>query len=501
MKYISITALALALSLPAIASGQQITPVPLHATGSSTVFDINKNGDVVGNWDAAPDAAGFFYSSRAGVIVLRVPGATYTTMTGMNDRGQIVGNFTGADGRQHGYVWSAADDFRTIDPPGSKETGLTAIGNDGTLMGYYKTDEEPSHEYGFVMRGDQVEIIFASWEADITIPMGMADDGTIVGFTQRMAHPDESAISSSGYIFESFSLHNFVYRKLAPAGVPVTEALGISPDGTTVVGLSLDPDGERGWILRDGRFERLGVLVVPFAVNNSGLMGGFAQLDPSSTHTDAVYIGPIGRVRIDTPNTASRWGIGTHQRLAWSYDGTATQFQIDVSRDRGATWEPIAAVDNKAGTSQSYYWTVTGTPTGAGRLRVSAIGDPTDPSDINDANIRIEKARIELFTPVAGSQYDFGGSYVISFKHDLGAQSPIAVDVSGDGGHSWRTIAQTVTRGSDSSTFNWTVDLTPTTSARIRIRALDGSGAVATSPLFKVTSGTAGMVAPTVSSR
>ena len=48
-------------------------------------------------------------------------------------------------------------------------------------------------------------------------------------------------------------------------------------------------------------------------------------------------------------------------------------------------------------------------------------------------------------------------------------------------------VAETGTRGSTTSSFRWTVDLPPTPNARVRVRALDGSGAEGTSSAFAVT--------------
>jgi hypothetical protein len=81
----------------------------------------------------------------------------------------------------------------------------------------------------------------------------------------------------------------------------------------------------------------------------------------------------------------------------------------------------------------------------------------------------------------------FGAEFILFWKHNLGARVPVAIDVSADGGSSWRTVtARTETKGSDTSSFRWMVDLLPTNRARLRIRALDGSGATGTSEVFAV---------------
>ena len=190
-------------------------------------------------------------------------------------------------------------------------------------------------------------------------------------------------------------------------------------------------------------------------------------------------------LHVTTPNRPSSWGRNTRQRLAWTYDGDAPQFQIDISRDFGATWDFLSVVANRAGGSQNFFWTVTGPNTARARLRVTAIAD--DAGDVNDADIRIARAAIAFLRPSRETVAELGRRQTISFTHNLGAQKPVGIDVSDDGGGTWRTIAdRTLTTGSTSSSFRWVVDIMPTLRARVRIRARDGSGAVATSAAFRV---------------
>ena len=190
---------------------------------------------------------------------------------------------------------------------------------------------------------------------------------------------------------------------------------------------------------------------------------------------------------IETPNTSSRWGIGTTQRVAWMYHGTAPEFRIEVSRADGR-WERVAEIVNVPGPEQNFYWDVTGPATPDARLRVTAIGDEKA-TDVNDADIRIDPAGIRIIAPNADTTARAGMPLTVTWSHNLGARKPVAIEASDDGGETWRTVeATTKTRGSDTSTYPWMVTLGPTAHARLRVRALDGSGAAATSASFRVTS-------------
>jgi hypothetical protein len=194
---------------------------------------------------------------------------------------------------------------------------------------------------------------------------------------------------------------------------------------------------------------------------------------------------PAASLHVTTPNTPVRWGLDTRQRLAWTYAGDAPQFLIEISRDSGRTWDYLTTVANAHGDSQNFHWTVTGPLTSAAKFRVSAIGD-AEATDVNDVNVRIAKATLEILSPTQTTSAVFGSALVVRYRHSLGARAAIAIEVSGNNGQTWRSIAATETNGSVTGTFQWTVDLPPTSRARIRVRALDDISAAATSRAFTV---------------
>ncbi len=189
-------------------------------------------------------------------------------------------------------------------------------------------------------------------------------------------------------------------------------------------------------------------------------------------------------LRVQTPNTLSKWGLNTRQRLAWTYDGEAPQFEIEVSYDGGRLWDFVGVVENKPGPSQNFFWNVTGPTTSRARLRVTAVGDEAA-TDVNDANIQIARPYIEVLIP--RGTIATGSTQTIFWKHNLGANKPVAIDVSRNGGGSWANIVpNTLTTGAETSSFSWFVDLSPTPHTRIRVRALDGSRVKGTSFIFAV---------------
>jgi hypothetical protein len=262
--------------------------------------------------------------------------------------------------------------------------------------------------------------------------------------------------------------------------------LALSDEGF-LVGVALGSGIHEGFINTGRQYTRYQYPGADFTalndVNASGVAVGYAALG-TGFNTGFLFI-PGGPLHIETPNVAVRWGLNTRQRIAWTYDGEAPQFQIEISRNNGRTWDYLTTVANHAGDSQNFEWQVTGPLTSAARFRVTAIGVP-DATDVNDVNVRIARATIEMLSPTSDTAATFGSPLEIFYKHSLGARAPVAIDISTNNGTSWRTVAETRTTGSTTASFRWMVDAPPTRRARVRIRALGGSNAVDVSRAFVV---------------
>ncbi len=112
------------------------------------------------------------------------------------------------------------------------------------------------------------------------------------------------------------------------------------------------------------------------------------------------------RVNTIYPNGGEVLGVGQPATLRWaaSDDVSVTSVDLELSRDGGATFEPIVTGIPNDG---SYLWTVTGPVSPACRLRVTAHdADAHEVSDLSNGNWTI------LDGPIVGSlafDYAFGG--------------------------------------------------------------------------------------------
>ena len=91
---------------------------------------INDFGDVVGDYvDSAGNRHGFL-RSKGVYTTLDVPGAVFTVAEAINIFGQITGLYIDANGNQHGFVLCLGI-YATIDVPGGTNTGVFSVNASG----------------------------------------------------------------------------------------------------------------------------------------------------------------------------------------------------------------------------------------------------------------------------------------------------------------------------------------------------------------------------------
>jgi hypothetical protein len=118
-------------------------------TAFDEYLDINNRGEIVGfyNDEQGVTTTGFLRTTRGRFVDINVPGSQLTGPLKMNDRRQVVGIYVDADaepnpvgtappGAVHGFLWDEGD-FETIDVSGAVATLVTGINNRGDVVGSY----------------------------------------------------------------------------------------------------------------------------------------------------------------------------------------------------------------------------------------------------------------------------------------------------------------------------------------------------------------------------
>ena len=205
-------------------------PEDTNAEPNAQPQSINKRGEISGFCSTGGRIHGFFRSKKGQYTLLDFPGATLTEAVGINDDGQVVGDYRDSEGRFHGFFWDAGL-FLTIDVPFPEAT-LTApngINNVGQIVGFYfdnnVTEMFPNgHPHGFLYDNG----VFSSFNvpgASVTLPVDINDHGQIVGLyvgNDMVAH---------SFLLEEGRLTTF---ELPFPGVILTDISGINNRGQIV---------------------------------------------------------------------------------------------------------------------------------------------------------------------------------------------------------------------------------------------------------------------------
>jgi probable HAF family extracellular repeat protein len=143
---------------------------PLNVPGNGAALGLNDRGQIVGG----AGAASFLYNLGK-FTTFSIPGARVTTARGINNAGEIVGDFEppGTDVTQ-AFTYDGTK-FRIITVPGHSNTGAFGINNRGEIVG--PTD---NGLVSFANRGGDFDL-FAVPTAQSTIASGVNDRGVIVG--------------------------------------------------------------------------------------------------------------------------------------------------------------------------------------------------------------------------------------------------------------------------------------------------------------------------------
>jgi len=184
-----------------------------------------------------------------------VPGAVFTSASGINPRGDIVGSYTDGTGRAHGFLLRD-DQFTTIDFPGSAFTEAWGIGPEGEVVGDYRNAGEPSVNSHGYMRTKKGAFVPVNDPPHNVRAQRILPDGTIMG----CRHDNDTFGSMKGIVIR----HGVITEidKLA------SMENGATPDGRRIVGFyfNLAANRNEGFLIDDGDFTPL---VVPGSTGTS----------------------------------------------------------------------------------------------------------------------------------------------------------------------------------------------------------------------------------------
>jgi probable HAF family extracellular repeat protein len=220
--------------------------IDFPGASGTTAAGINASGDIVGHYTSVSTgrASTYGFLLRNGVFTtLDVPGSAHTGSgaenfqgaLGINSQGVVVGVYRTPDTVQHGYVWRDGV-FITIDIPGAFETSATGINERGDIIGEFEYPPGGNPRSFLLTAGEWTEFRFPG--ARSTEVSGINSQGEMVG----------------GYIGSDFRVHGFLFSKhgsmtIDIPGSTLTWANGINPRGD-IVGRYVVASLQHGFLLK-----------------------------------------------------------------------------------------------------------------------------------------------------------------------------------------------------------------------------------------------------------
>jgi uncharacterized membrane protein len=259
-----------------------------------------------------------------------VPGASNTIATGINARGAIVGIYYDSAGIEHGFLRKNGN-FSTVDVPGSLvgvsgtlQTEANGINAAGEIVGDYFAPPgapgapactadtpplSPQCRRGFLYRKGQFSDVLVPGKKG-SIPNAISPNGTIYGCD----HDDDYLTSMVG--FGRIGVDTFITLdadggelKNPTESVVGSMNNGATPDGSTIVGLYVDPPDQNGqyhgYIVHDGTFQRYDVpgstLTQTWGINPAADFVGLYD-DANGEHGFVQNRGAATPITIDVPS-------------------------------------------------------------------------------------------------------------------------------------------------------------------------------------------------------
>jgi probable HAF family extracellular repeat protein len=165
--------------------GDIFQPIDYPDAIQTNPFGINNQGQIVGNYfDSAGKVQGFFLVNEI-YTRINVPGALQTSILSINDLGHVVGAYANVgtpfeNGPLHGFVLNGFPEIKFDHPDADPNTVAYGINNCGQIVGRY-TDEGIEHGY---LRENGLFTTIDDQEFPLgTIAYDINDLGQIIGYS------------------------------------------------------------------------------------------------------------------------------------------------------------------------------------------------------------------------------------------------------------------------------------------------------------------------------
>jgi probable HAF family extracellular repeat protein len=231
---------------------------------------------------------------------------------GINDHGQIVGEYQDQDGVDHGFLLDRGGRFARIDVPGAKGTEAIKLNNRGQVVGAYSDTsvvlgppEVPKR--GFLLERGRLTRLDPPGAVS-SQAQGINDRGQVVGEYL------DAAGRYHGYVWERGR-----FTTIDVPGTAGTSALEVNNRGQVTGLTGDDPTAPDGFLLDRGRFTTFDApgATITFAagLDDRGQVVGFSTSDLTGTSFSGFLRDARGRfTAINRPGAAATAVFGINNR-------------------------------------------------------------------------------------------------------------------------------------------------------------------------------------------
>ncbi len=246
------------------------------------------------------------------------------------------------------------------------------------------------------------------------------------------------------------------------AGVPGNVSLLLSTNG----GASFNP------LVASTANDGTERITVPNIPSTNCILKVQAEGFPPFDVSDAVFTIVAAQITVVQPNGGEEFRVGQTYTLEWNSAGLAGNVRVELVR--GGAVEVLYPSEPSNGTRS---WVATGPDTANARLRIVSLELPSV-QDESDAPFTIVTPAITVLSPNGGERWFVGSSQTVNWSvQGIDNSAQVRIEISRGNGPFEELIAATENDG----TADVTVPGPPSNSVRLRITALDGTGAADTS--------------------
>jgi len=271
----------LLLSSALFATDYRYTKIDVPNSSLTILRGINARGDIIGGYNDAGGVSHDFLLRNGVYTNIDYPGGAGTARA-MNARGDIVGVLDDAGGG-HGFLFRDGQ-FTKIDFPGAIATRAFGINNTGDITGQYTT--QSGAVLGFILRDGTFHKIHLQ-DTDVTSAYGAEDSGRVtVG----------DIVLSADSSLRGFVVNKGVVLLLDPPGTifPCSHARGINERGDVAGAFGIVHNADEchgpqhGFVFRQGEYDAIdppGSLdTFVFGINDDGVVVGVATDNKGTVH-------------------------------------------------------------------------------------------------------------------------------------------------------------------------------------------------------------------------